>query len=94
MFPINYLSGALQQSSQLQLQAAAEKSQQARRAQEKARNVAAPEGEDEHQVENPEELVAIHEEDHRSEQNRKKNHHKPDQEESEDDESPGLDLTA
>jgi hypothetical protein len=94
MFPINSLSGALAQSAQVQIQQAAEKSRQARRAQELEKNVAARDEELEHQVENSEELKEIHEEGRNSDQGRKRDQHKPKQNEGDEDASDGLDLTA
>jgi hypothetical protein len=94
MFPINPLSGALAQSTQIQISQASEKTRQARHAQDLEKNVAARDEEMEHQVENSEELTEIHEEGRHSDQGRKRNHHKPEEEESADIDSDGLDLTA
>jgi hypothetical protein len=96
MYSINPLSGALAQSSQLQLQQAAEKSRQARQAQEKARNVAVREedtDETEHPIENSEELSAIHDEGRQSREQGKKKH-KPEEADLAEDQNDGLDLTA
>lgn len=101
MLPINSLSGALAQSTQIQLEQAAEKNRQARKARELARNVAAraagfaaTEEELEQQVENSEELTPIHDQG-RQGQEREKHKFKRDQEKTADD-SPadGLDLKA
>lgn len=94
MFPINSLSGALVQSAQVQIQQAAEKNRQARKAQEQARNVAAPEDQAEHQVENSEELTSIHDESASSEKERKRKRHQPEAEKADEAEPDGLDLQA
>lgn len=94
MFPINYLSGALIQSAQVQTREASEKAQQARRARELEKNVAARDDELEHQVENSEELAPTHEQDRRSDQQKRRQHAKREEEESSDEESGGLDLKA
>ncbi|HUB24809.1 MAG TPA: hypothetical protein VL992_05215 [Tepidisphaeraceae bacterium] len=94
MMQINTLSGALLQSTQIQLQQAAEKGKQARKQQELAKNVAARDDEMEHQVENSEELTDIHEQSRQSEQKRKRQQEKSEEEESAGDEDEGLDLTA
>jgi hypothetical protein len=94
MFEITSLSGALLQSSQLQLAQAAEKGKQARKAQELAKNVAARDDELEHQVENSEELTAIHEQSRQSDQKKKRQFAKVEEEETDEDGEEGLDLTA
>jgi hypothetical protein len=97
MFPINPLSGALAQSAQIQIQQAAEKNQQARRASERAKNVAARDedsDETEHPIENAEELTAIHDDTRQSQDQRKRNQHKEDDDQETDDDAGGLDLTA
>jgi hypothetical protein len=94
MMQINTLSGALLQSTQIQLQQAAEKNKQARKQQELAKNVAARDDEMEHQVENSEELSAIHEQSRQSDQKRKRQQGKPEEEEAADEKDEGLDLTA
>jgi len=94
MFDVNPLSGALLQSTQLQLAQAAEKSKQARKTQEQAKNVAARDDELEHQVENSEELTAVHEEGRQSEEQRKRKQQKQADEGEETSEDEGLDLTA
>src|SRR5580698_4691482 len=94
MFPINSLSGALVQSAQVQIQQAAEKSRQARKQQELARNTAARDDELEHQVENSEEPTAIHEESPNSQKERKRPQHHPEIAAEEESESEGLDLQA
>jgi hypothetical protein len=94
MFEITSLSGALLQSSQLQLAQAAEKGKQARKAQELAKNVAARDDEMEHQVENSEELTAVHEQSRQSDQKKKRQFAKAEEEETDEDGQEGLDLTA
>jgi hypothetical protein len=97
MFPINPLSGALIQSAQVQLQQAAERTQQARKAEQTKKNVAARENDEDevdHQVENSEELSAIHDENSSAEQKRKQRQHEATQDQSDDDNSDGLDLKA
>lgn len=94
MMQINYLSGALLQSTQLQLQQASEKSQQARKVQEQAKNIAARDDELEHQVENSEELTEIHEQGRQKDDQRKRRQQKQEEEETDEDSEPGLDLTA
>jgi hypothetical protein len=94
MIPINPLSGALIQSTQLQLQQAADKSKQARRQQELAKNIATDEEETENQIENSEELTPIHEENRRQDNRRKQQQHKQAEEETEETESSRLDLKA
>ena len=94
MMPINYLSGALAQSAQLQLDEAAEKAKQARKQRELARNVAARDDQIEHQVENSEELTPIHEENPQHNQQRKRNPNHHQEEEQPGEESGGLDLRA
>jgi hypothetical protein len=76
------------------MQQAAEKSKQARKAEELKKNAAARDDEMEHQVENSEEQTAIHDEDHNAQQKRKRNRHTPEQETNEDSPTDGLDLTA
>jgi hypothetical protein len=95
MFPINSLSGALAQSAQVQIQHSAEKARQARKAQDDSRHVADRDDELEHQVENAEELAAIHDETPSSKKKRKQQQqHQQDEEQSDEDLSNGLDLQA
>jgi hypothetical protein len=94
MLPVDYLSGALVQSAQLQLLQAAEKNKQARKAAELAKNVAARDDEMEHQVENSEELKEVHEEGRQSQEKKKDNSRHPGDESDDEKSSDGLDLTA
>ena len=94
MLPINYLSGALVQSAQVQRDEAAEKAKQARKQRELSKNIAARDDEIEHQVENSEELTPIHEDNRRGDQKRKRNPNHQEEEEQPGEESGGLDLRA
>lgn len=78
----------------MQLQQAAEKTRQARKAADLKKNIAADEDELEHQVENAEELTEIHDEDHAWEKKRKQQHHEPTPDDTDEKPSDGLDLTA
>jgi hypothetical protein len=94
MFPINYLSGALLQSAQVQIQQASDKTKQIHEDQELAKNIGGPDDQVEHQVENSEELVMIHEETHESDQQRKKKQAKPRSDSDDPQPAEGLDLQA
>ena len=94
MIPINSLSGALIQSTQLQLQQASDKTKQARRAQDLARNVTAEDEELENQIENAEEVTPVHEDSRKQDKHRKQQQHKHEEEESDDPGSARLDLKA
>jgi len=94
---INPLSGALAQSSQLQLQQAADKSKQARKIQQQLRNIGADEDEIEEPeppVENAEELSAVHDQPPESDKRRKPGHHRPEDDADEESQGDGIDLTA
>jgi hypothetical protein len=92
---VNPLSGALLQSTQIQLQQAGEKAQQAKLAQERQKNVAAKNDEqEENQVENSDQITAIHDQDNTAEKRRKQQQHKQEEDEQEEEETSGLDLTA
>jgi hypothetical protein len=86
---MNPVTGSILQTSVVQKQQTEGKAQQLRRAQELRKNVAAPEDESEHQVENTEELTPI-DADHSNPRNQKKGggqQHKPEKSEEEDGES-------
>lgn len=94
MFPINSLSGGLAQSAQIQIQQAAEKSRQARKAKDEARSADGLDDELEHQVENAEEVTAIHEDGGSSQRRRKKQQHEQEDDSPDSETGDGLDLQA
>jgi hypothetical protein len=96
---INPLSGALAQSTQIQLREAADKAKQARLAQKLARDIGARDEDDEnadpeHPVETSEEVTAVHEDGRRSDERRRRHLHKGQEEAADDEGGGGLDLEA
>lgn len=98
MTAINPLAAPLAQSTQVQHQQSADKSRQARRAQELSKDVALRDDQLEHQVESGEEISPIHDQDQQrpnSRRRRKRATYSPQTRDPADNEAPEshLDLT-
>jgi len=90
MSQINPLAGSILQSTQFQREQSAQKVQQAQRAEQLKKNIAAEDDRMEHQVESAEELRPAHEDGGEGGQPRKKHPRKP----GGGDEEPHLDVKA